>query len=93
LGITARTDEAGIGIWVDLSKIAAIGVRVKRGVTLHGLALNVTTDLSYFDLIVPCGIADRSVTSLKQILSDRCPSMNHVKSAVVKSLLLALEKR
>jgi lipoyl(octanoyl) transferase len=74
----------------DAAKICALGVRVKRGVTLHGLALNVTTDLSYFDLIVPCGIADRSVTSMRQILGDRCPIMADVKAAVVKSLRRAL---
>lgn len=60
------------GVWLDpqddsrARKICAMGVRSSRWVTMHGLALNVTTDLRYFDLIVPCGIADKAVTSLQQ---------------------------
>jgi lipoate-protein ligase B len=92
-GIEAQTDDAGIGVWVDRRKICAFGVRVKRGVTLHGLALNVTTDLSYFDLIVPCGIADRAVTSMKQILGPRCPAMGQVKSALALALSDRLARR
>ena len=52
------------------AKICAIGVRIRRGVSLHGLALNVETDLSFFDLIVPCGMADKPATSLRKILGD-----------------------
>lgn len=92
-GVAAVTDDAGIGVWVERQKICALGVRVKRGVTLHGLALNVTTDLSYFDLIVPCGITDRSVTSLQQVLGARCPSMPQVKSATVDALNSRLARR
>lgn len=56
------------GVWVGEEKVAAIGVRITRGVTTHGLALNVNTDLSWFEHIVPCGIQDRGVTSLQRLL-------------------------
>lgn len=58
------------GVWVDGAKVAAIGVRVQRGVSTHGLALNVDTDLGWFDAIVPCGIADAEVTSMARLLED-----------------------
>lgn len=63
-GVEAGCDPQNTGVWVGRAKIAAIGVRVTRGVTKHGFALNVSTDLSYFSGIVPCGITDRGVTSL-----------------------------
>lgn len=56
------------GVWVDGAKVTAIGVRVSRGVSTHGLALNVDTDLGWFDAIVPCGIADAEVTSMGRLL-------------------------
>ena len=67
-GIEARRVEGLTGVWVGRDKLAAIGVRIARWITSHGFALNVTTDLEYFELIVPCGIADRGVTSLARIL-------------------------
>ena len=64
-GVDAHAEEGLIGVWVEgRRKLAAIGVRVKRGVTTHGLALNVNTDLRWFGEMIPCGIADKEVTSL-----------------------------
>lgn len=67
LGITAMRLEGSPGVWVDgvpPCKITAIGMRVSRGITTHGFALNVETDLRYFSYIIPCGIADKGVTSI-----------------------------
>jgi lipoyl(octanoyl) transferase len=71
LGVEARQEQGRIGIWTghgtDEAKIGAIGVRVRRWVTLHGFAVNVDPDLSHFAGIVPCGIADYGVTSLGKL--------------------------
>lgn len=67
LGIEAGRVEGLTGVWVGDAKVAAIGIRVSRWIAHHGFALNVDTDLSYFDLIVPCGIADRRVTSIAEL--------------------------
>ena len=66
LGIRATAEDMPTGVWVGNAKIAAIGVRVSRGVTMHGFALNVTPDLSYFNHIVPCGMPNASVTSIAE---------------------------
>ena len=68
--ITAETIDGITGVWVDGAKIAAIGVKISRGVAYHGFAINVTTDLSYYSHIVPCGIADRPVTSIAEVLGE-----------------------
>ena len=83
-GITAARIPGLTGIWVDDRKLAAIGVRISRWVTSHGFALNVSTDLSRFDLIVPCGIADKGVTSMERLLGRPVP-MAEVADAVVRS--------
>ena len=67
-GVEAGRVPGLTGAWVGRDKLAAIGVRISRWVTSHGFALNVSTDLAHFDLIVPCGIADRGVTSLSHLL-------------------------
>jgi lipoyl(octanoyl) transferase len=81
-GITATRIPGLTGIWVGEQKLAAIGVRISRWVTSHGFALNVSTDLSHFGLIVPCGITDKGVTSMQRLLGRPVP-MAEVAEAVV----------
>jgi len=87
-GIRARRVAGLTGIWVDEggadAKLAAIGVRISRWVTSHGFALNVNTDLSRFGLIVPCGIADKGVTSMSRLLGRPVP-MDEVADALVRA--------
>ena len=93
LGVDAHRAPGRIGIWVgegaDEAKIGALGVRVKRWVTLHGFALNVVPDLSHFTGIVPCGIADFGVTSLAE-LGKQIP-LEGVDSALKRSFLSFLK--
>jgi lipoyl(octanoyl) transferase len=81
-GIDAKRVDGLTGVWVGRDKLAAIGVRIGRWVTSHGFALNVATDLGYFDLIVPCGIADRGVTSLARLLG-RAVDLTEVEDRIV----------
>lgn len=69
-GVAAGRVPGLTGVWVGDAKVAAIGIRISRGVSLHGFALNVTTDPAEFDLIVPCGIRDRGVTSLSRLTEE-----------------------
>ena len=69
-----------IGIWVNDEKIAAIGIRMSRWVSMHGFAINVNTDLSYFDGIIPCGIFDYGVTSMQEITSRQVSLYDLAKS-------------
>lgn len=70
-GIKAGRIDGLTGVWVDREKICAMGIRCSRWVTMHGFALNVNTDLSYFRNIVPCGISDKEVTSLSKCIGKR----------------------
>ena len=82
-GIEGRRDAKYTGVWVGDEKVCAIGVAITRWVTYHGLALNVSTDLSHFALIVPCGISDRGVTSLEKLLGQPV-SMEHAAAELVE---------
>jgi lipoate-protein ligase B len=92
LGVAhAHRQDRAVGIWVGetpetSAKVCAIGVRIRRGVTLHGLALNVTTDLRYFNLIVPCGLVGRPVTSLAELLNGTLPPTQRVKDELADQL-------
>jgi lipoyl(octanoyl) transferase len=97
-GVTAYRVPGKTGIWVESSpaeeKLAAIGVHISRWVTSHGFAYNVSTDLRYFDLIVPCGIPDRKATSLEKLL-QRSVYLGEVKPRLAHHLadLLSLDPR
>lgn len=80
--VEAGRVEGLTGVWVDGKKICAMGIRCSRWVTMHGFALNVNTDLSYFSHIVPCGIADRGVTNLSELTGAE------VDEGLVKSRIL-----
>ena len=90
-GLTATRSKGETGVWLDAEtpfarKICALGVRASRWVTMHGFALNVNTDLTYFEHIVPCGIKGKGVTSLKAELGKEI-SVNQVKEKLVKHFL------
>lgn len=76
------------GVWVDGAKVAAIGIGVHHGVTFHGTAINVAPEMTHWQLIVPCGIADKPVTSLKNLLGT-APPIGEVGEAFVHALTAA----
>jgi lipoyl(octanoyl) transferase len=81
-GITAGREPKLTGVWVDGAKICAMGIKCSRWVTMHGFALNVNTDLGYFGHIVPCGITDKSVTSLQALTGTSIP-LSEVKERIL----------
>jgi lipoyl(octanoyl) transferase len=93
-GIEGLKDESAIGVWVRQSerwggrpaKICALGVRIRRGVSMHGIALNVDIDLTHFNLIVPCGLSDRPVTSMRELLGAGGPTVGQVKPVLAGAM-------
>lgn len=90
-GIPCGRVEGLTGVWHESGKLASIGVRVSRWVTSHGFALNVSTDLEYFKHIVPCGIVDRPISSMENVLSTPV-ARDRVASAVSRSVGLVFER-
>lgn len=91
-GVAAHRVPGLTGAWVGATKLAAIGVRVSRWITSHGFALNVATELSHFDLIVPCGIPDRGVTSLSRLLGRPIP-VSDAEDVVVSAFTRVFERQ
>ena len=83
-GLTGEGSPGYAGVWVGDEKVVAIGVAIKRNVSFHGFAMNVSTDLSHFSHIVPCGIQDKGVTSLSRLLG-RPVSLTEVKPKLLKA--------
>ncbi len=93
-GITGVRDVTATGVWLPGGgKICAMGVRISKWVSMHGLALNVSPNMRHFDHIVPCGLAGRTVTSMREQLGEACPGMDEVKRTMVEAFCAAVEDR
>ncbi len=93
-GIKGEISKGNIGVWIDAGKpnerkICSAGVKTSRGITMHGLALNVNTDLSYFDYINPCGFTEKGITSVKNELSREI-NIDDLKKMITDELLIRL---
>ena len=85
-GVRGERHPKFTGVWVGNEKIAAIGIKVSRWVTMHGFAFNINTDLNYFGKIIPCGISDKGVTSLEKILGQK-QSIEEVKKNLLDNFM------
>ena len=83
-GVKCHRRAGMTGAWTSSGKLAAIGIRLKRWVTFHGMSFNVAPDFSGFSAIVPCGLAGESVTSLKKILGEACPALPQVRESMAR---------
>lgn len=95
-GLKAERSEGETGVWLDVGtpfarKICALGVRASRWVTMHGFALNVNSDLGYFDMMIPCGIKGKAVTSLNIELGKQEVSMEEIKEKLIKHFCILFE--
>ncbi len=94
-GLSPVIEKDAIGVWVgegtSRAKICALGVRIRRGVSMHGIALNVTTNLDYFGLIVPCGLTGRPVTSMARLMGQAVPDNKTVCDRLFANLLRVME--
>ena len=84
--ITANRKKGLTGVWCNNEKIAALGVRLSKWVTMHGFALNVNTDLKYYNGMIPCGIFEHGVTSMSGVL-NKTVDYEHVKKTIIKKFL------
>ena len=85
--IKAERKKGLTGVWVKDKKIAALGVRISRWVTMHGFSLNINPDLKYYQGIIPCGISQYGVTSMANILGDSAPKMSEIKKKIVSQFI------
>jgi lipoyl(octanoyl) transferase len=90
-GLAAGRLPGFTGVWIGQEKIAAIGIKVRENITSHGFALNVSTDLTYFGRMVPCGIADKGVTSMERWVAS-APSLPEAAQRVALALARVLER-
>jgi len=97
-GLKAERSQGETGVWLDVGtpfarKICAMGVRASRWVTMHGFALNINADLGYFDLMIPCGIKDKAVTSLNVELGKKEVDIEEVKEKLLKHFSVLFEAK
>ena len=97
-GLKAERSQGETGVWLDVGtpfarKICAMGVRASRWVTMHGFALNINADLGYFDLMIPCGIKDKAVTSLNIELGKKEVDIEEVKEKLLKHFSVLFEAK
>ena len=85
--ISAERKKGLTGTWVKDKKIAALGVRISKWVTMHGFSLNINPDLKYYQGIIPCGITDYGVTSMFDLLGDDVPAMSEIKETLVQHFI------
>ena len=85
--INAGRKKGLTGVWVKGKKIAALGVRISKWVTMHGFSLNINPDLKYYQGIIPCGITEYGVTSMANLLNDDVPNMSEIKYTLVKHFI------